>query len=403
MTQPLHVLLVSSSLNFGGSDTYAVQLAHSLLERGDRVTVAFGRHYANPLLERLDPRVGRLELPFRSTEGSSLNHIPNLLGSTPVLARFCVAERVSVVHTVLPAVGLPAWAAARLTGRPAVHTPMCVADVASPLSRRVYRSRLTRALLSRYLVLCDYVTYDLAKHFGVPASDVRVSRLGVDVDRFQPRHAAEARPVVPAVSAARWVGVCGRLEPDKDIERAIRAFVLVDRSLGAHLAVVGDGTQREALEALARQLGIDDRVHFLGSRADVSAVMRQFDVGLQTTKGPLMGMVVIEMFASGVPVVIAARDDEEMRMAEDTLLGEGGGLVCHAAPEAIAAALERILGGSEAEREDYRARARATAEIHYDWTHHVDGVRRVYREVIDAAGAKRSGAVEAASAQAPAP
>jgi glycosyltransferase involved in cell wall biosynthesis len=148
---------------------------------------------------------------------------------------------------------------------------------------------------------------------------------------------------------------------------------------------VGDGSQKGYLQDLARELGVADRVHFLGNRADVHDIMRQFDVGLQMTRGPNLGLVTLEMLASGVPVVIAVRDPEEVLMAEDTLLNGGGGLVADAAPKAIAAAVERLLHESGTDGGEYRRRARATAEIYYDWEHHVDAVRRVYQEVIGGA------------------
>ena len=380
MTGPLHVLLASASLDFGGAESYTVQLARSLADRGDRVTVAYSRHSQNPLLTQLDPRVGRLELPFRTAQSSRLNHIRNMLLSVPVLARFCLGERVNIVHTVLPAVGLAAWVAARVTGRPAVHMPMCVSAV-SPRTQRLYRARTTRVLLNRYLALSDYISYDLVENVGVPASVVRVCRLGVDIGRFSPRTPANGRAIVPRMPGEVLVGVCARLEPDKDVERVIRAFALVDPALRARLALVGDGPQRSELEALAGELGVADRVHFVGTRSDVNDVIPQFDVGLQTTRGPNLGLVTLEMLASGVPVVIAARDAEEVRMAEDTLLGGGGGLVADAAPAALAAALERLLRAPEAVRVVNRQRARATAETHYDWESHVDRVRRAYLEV----------------------
>ena len=383
MSAPLHILLVSSSLNYGGSDTYMGRLARSLVEGGDRVTVAYGRYYRNPLLASLDDRIGRLELPFRSTQASKANHFPNVIGSTAVLTRFCVAQRVSVVHTVLPSVGLAGWLAARASGRPAVHTPMSTSSVAGTLNRALYRFRGTRLILNRYLALSEYLADDLRTRMAVAPEMVQVCRLGIEIGRYRPREHGEAQAVLPGVQAERWVGVCARLEPDKDVERAIRAFALLDPEIRAHLAVVGEGSQREALEELANHLGIGSRVHFLGSRPDVSDIMRQFDVGLQTTRGPNLGMVTLEMLASGVPVVIAARDADEVLMAEDTLVGAGGGLVADAAPEALAAALEQLLAGSAAERGEYRRRARATAETYYDWKHHVAAVRGVYRELAE--------------------
>ncbi|HZC55418.1 MAG TPA: glycosyltransferase [Xanthobacteraceae bacterium] len=94
--------------------------------------------------------------------------------------------------------------------------------------------------------------------------------------------------VIPPATAERikqWDGetdrdqdliVCvGRLSPEKDQRTLIRAMTMLPPGLPWRLAIVGDGTERPALEALVRELGLNDRVVFTGQVSDPFAWMRR--------------------------------------------------------------------------------------------------------------------------------
>jgi glycosyltransferase involved in cell wall biosynthesis len=72
---------------------------------------------------------------------------------------------------------------------------------------------------------------------------------------------------------------------------------------GVHLAVVGDGELRPALEAEATALGIADRVHFTGWADDVAAVMADIDVAALSSRNEGTPVALIEALAAGRPVV----------------------------------------------------------------------------------------------------
>lgn len=93
----------------------------------------------------------------------------------------------------------------------------------------------------------------------------------------------------------------GRLEAEKNCARAIRAFnEAAPRE--ACLIVVGDGSNRAALEALARELGIADRVFFEGS-LDAAPYYALADLVLVPSKYEGYGLVIVEALAAGKPVL----------------------------------------------------------------------------------------------------
>lgn len=134
----------------------------------------------------------------------------------------------------------------------------------------------------------------LGSMVGMPP--VHLVENGVDRSVFAPRDLRSGSPVLLVV---------GRLHPQKRVDRSIR---LLTRFPGATLVLAGDGPDRGALEQLARELGVGERVRFLGAveRSDVPALYASADVSLLTSQWREgLPMAVLESLACGTPVVTA--------------------------------------------------------------------------------------------------
>ncbi|HUY35268.1 MAG TPA: glycosyltransferase [Pirellulales bacterium] len=102
----------------------------------------------------------------------------------------------------------------------------------------------------------------------------------------------------------RLIGAVGRLWPQKRIKDLIWATDLLKVIRDdVHLLVIGDGPHRVRLERFRRQVEIEDRVHFLGHRADVPRFLRHFDVVWLASEYEGLPNVIMEAMAAGVPVV----------------------------------------------------------------------------------------------------
>ena len=102
------------------------------------------------------------------------------------------------------------------------------------------------------------------------------------------------------------VGVLGRLAEVKRVDWAVDVFeLLASRYSTMHLAFVGDGSEREALETRIADLDSElaSRVHVMGARQDLVEVMRSLDVLLSTSRTEGMPVAMIEAAAAGLPVV----------------------------------------------------------------------------------------------------
>ena len=109
---------------------------------------------------------------------------------------------------------------------------------------------------------------------------------------------------------AAVVGIVGRIDPEKNVDRVVKAVAdLPDRLSNTNLVIVGEAVASEnygrEVRSQAEHL-LGDRVHFLGRRSDVPALMAAFDVLVNASDAEPLGGVILEAMATGTPVVAIA-------------------------------------------------------------------------------------------------
>lgn len=160
--------------------------------------------------------------------------------------------------------------------------------------------------------------------------------------------------------AARVVGSLGRLVRQKRYDRLVRA--LAELPADVHLLIAGEGEERAALEALARQLGLAARLHLIGHREDVGPVLDVLDAFVLPSEREGLSNAMLEAMAGGVPVVSTAVGGAREALAP---LEEGAapGIVL-GEPEDLAPTLGRLLGDPERRRRMAEA-GRAVARVRF--------------------------------------
>jgi glycosyltransferase involved in cell wall biosynthesis len=184
-------------------------------------------------------------------------------------------------------------AAARSLSLPIVHHED--GFLPDEVERRHARRNWTRRLALRgaaVIVPSTGLAEIARREWGV--RDVHHLVNGVDLQRFAPRS------VGARGEATLVVGTVGGLRPEKDHATLLRALVEVP---SVRLRLVGDGPLRGALEALARELEVFDRVDFVGSTDDTAAQYRAMDVFVISSCTEQMPLVLLEAMAAGLPVV----------------------------------------------------------------------------------------------------
>lgn len=147
----------------------------------------------------------------------------------------------------------------------------------------------------------------LVKTEGLPREKIRVIHNGVNTERFQPastEERANIRKELGILDRDLAIISVASLKPLKRIDALLRvAARLSGTGVPVRVIVAGDGSERASLEALAKELGISEKVSFLGNRDDVHRLLKASDVFVLASRTEAFPNVVLEAMATGLPVV----------------------------------------------------------------------------------------------------
>ena len=181
-----------------------------------------------------------------------------------------------------------------------------------PLQPRVFKSVKTEIFFERFLLKradCVLVqnedNFNYAVLYGANKENIKYFRLG---NAIYPGHFAE--PANRALSLEdrtkinhEGYKVCtiSRLEKLKIVNHTLKSFKEMRSAINAHLYIFGDGNERSSLMDLGRELGIDNRIHFLGNidQETLARLLPQMDLVLS----PSMGRALTEVALAGLPIV----------------------------------------------------------------------------------------------------
>jgi glycosyltransferase involved in cell wall biosynthesis len=219
-----------------------------------------------------------------------------------------------------------AVAAAALARRPRVVAVYQLA--VPPVSERQRRAkRLTARAIDRHVGVGKRTSREIETLVGLPSDSVRTIHNGV------PDELTTAAREPPR---KRLVGSIGRLEPQKGVDVLIRALADVD---DATLLVVGDGSERERLEALARAVGVSERIEWKGWSDTPRNYLGALDVFVLPSRNEGFPLTALEALLAGTAVVAS----DVGSVAEAIRDGETGLLVPPEDHVALAEALRRLL------------------------------------------------------------
>jgi glycosyltransferase involved in cell wall biosynthesis len=224
---------------------------------------------------------------------------------------------------------------------------------------------------------------------GAPAQRTQVIPNGIDLGRFTPGpHKQGGRP--PPV-----IGLIGRVVPIKDIRGFIRAMRGVVAAIpDAEGWIVGpedeDKDYARDCHELVNSLGLNEKVKFLGFQKP-DEIFPKMGLTVLTSISEALPLVLLESFASGVPVVStdvgSCRELIEGRLPEDRALGAAGAVVPIAAPLEAAAAMVKLLKDPAAW---WRAREAGLQRVRQYYTRDqmFAAYRGVYKTALEAAGGR---------------
>jgi glycosyltransferase involved in cell wall biosynthesis len=248
-----------------------------------------------------------------------------------------------VIHNHMYRAEVVGTRAALLLGELGCKRPAIISTIHSSRIRcvddRLALRQLT-PLMDHLIVVSKAIEQKIAEE-GRSGAPVSLIYNGVDLQRYnhqQPCCTLHEEYSIPEASPI--VGVVARLEAEKGHRILLDAWPLVLASNpGAWLLIVGEGSERNSLEAQAASLGIADHVVFTGRREDVPAVTAALDVAVLPSYREAQGLSVLEAMALSRPV-IASNVGGIPEMIEE---GVTGLLVPPGDSRALATAINRLL------------------------------------------------------------
>ncbi|MCI4327064.1 MAG: glycosyltransferase family 4 protein [Thermoplasmata archaeon] len=362
----------------GGVESHVRVISGELARRGHDVTVVTSRYDRTlPERETLDGvRVVRartrgvvFQTPLDTGVGAALR-----------------ATEADVVHLHYPP-PLTSFFATRALARrspPACLTYHCDLYLGG-VGGRVATALYERVLLPQSLDRVRRIVVH-TKSYGLTSRPLRGRELtvipsAVDLARFRPDIDGSAVRARLGLDGSRVMAFTGRLVPHKGVDVIVRSLPELPKDV--QLLVVGRGPRLPELHALARRLGVDERIRFCPdvSDADLPAYLRAADIFVFPSQNRLegFGLVIAEAMAAGLPVVIA--DMPGVREVIEP--GKQGLLVEPMIQHDLVEKLTTLLDDPNL-RHSMGVAGRARAEERYSLTTVVDELTRVYRSLTGA-------------------
>jgi glycosyltransferase involved in cell wall biosynthesis len=295
------VLRLITRLNIGGPARQALLLTKALCPQHRTILAAGDPSPEEGLL--VDPEVQVAPLDLRRPLAPAAD-----LRAFAQIRQLVRDERPDLVHTHMAKAGtlgrLATWSVDRRTRRVHTYHGHVLEGYFRPSMNRAFLEAERRlARITDVIVAISPEIRDELLDLGIGRpQQYRVIPLGFDLaeHRAVSGHSGAIRSQLGLGDEVPLVGIVGRLVPIKDHRTALRALSQVPN---AHLAIVGDGEMRSAIEAFAGEIGIASRVHFLGWRMDIPQVMADLDVVLLTSQNEGTPVSLIEAGACGRAVV----------------------------------------------------------------------------------------------------
>ena len=351
------VWLMTNTLEVGGSERQFVTLVESLSR--ERLEV----HPA--CLRRIGGLAARLgEIPEFPPGG-------RLLGIHAQRAQWAIfrslrSKGIAVAHAFDFYTNLMLIPVARMAGVPVIGSHRQLGDL---LTGAQFTAQYWAFRFCDRVVCNSQAAAASLRAAGLPEHKLEIIPNGLTEQAF-----AECVPAIPREPGVVRLGMIARMNSAaKNHAAFLRAAAqLLTQCPTVEFVLVGDGPLRPGLEAMAAELGIKEKVLFLGERHDIPAVLASLDVSVLISSSESLSNVILESMAAGVPVV-ATDVGGNPELVKD---GETGLLVPPGDEMKLVEALAHLVRDAGARRQ-YANASRKIARSHY----HIDEVCRRFEQL----------------------
>lgn len=341
---------VITRLDRGGAPDVVLSIVSGLNPERYQTKLISGLTHEPPTDLESRLKVGSVQLVFIRSLRRNVNPILDICALVKLYHLF-KRERFDLVHTHTAKAGALGRIAARLARVPIViHAPHGhdFYGYFGPVRSRliVWIERLLGPLADKLIALSELDKKDHCRFGVTDEAKMEVVYSGIDIESFSKLviDRAKKREELEIPSGCPIVGMIARLEPIKGPGYFIEAASIVIKEVPeARFLVVGDGSLRRTLERLAENLGLSQKLKFMGERQDIREILKVLDLLCLCSLNEGFGRILVEAQAAGKPVV-ATRVGGIPEVVGD---GETGLLVPPSDAPGLAEAIIRILRNPE--------------------------------------------------------
>jgi len=270
----MRILELESSKGWGGQEKRTVRLNNNL-----DYEIFWGVSKESELFKRQKEINGKF-LPIEIRKTYDLNAIWQVI-------RIIKKHNIDIISTHS---GKDAWIGSivgKLTGKKVVRTRHLLTPINSPTSYN----------LSDKVVCVSKGVRDYLASKGVKEEKLEVIYTGIDTQKFTPSIKKDLKKELGINGVL--IGIVAVLRIKKRHKDLIKAI----KDLDVNLAIIGDGPQRENIEKLIKELGVENKVFMLGHRDDVAEILPSLDVFVLPSSEEALGTSILEASSCGVSVV----------------------------------------------------------------------------------------------------
>ncbi|HET9834072.1 MAG TPA: glycosyltransferase, partial [Vicinamibacterales bacterium] len=345
---------------------------------------------------------GEGDMRYLLSPGPAVDYLPSLCRELSPANDYAAFVRVSailrefrpqIVHTHMAKAGAIGRAAAARYNRSVpqserarvVHTyhGHVLEGYFSPAKTALFVGieRLLARATDRIIAISPAVREELLREHRIGRPEqYRVVPLGFDLSALSAiddRSRAAARQSLGIDTRAHVVSTVGRLTAIKQHDLFLEAARLIaNEDAAAMFLIAGDGELRAALETTVRDVGLADRVRFLGWRRDLATIYGASDVFLLTSRNEGTPVALIESLAAGVPGV-----STDVGGVRDVLHADTGVVVPFGDAAGLAGAVTQFLGDANRRRATGE-QGRASVVARYGIDRLVDDIEALYRDLL---------------------
>lgn len=361
----------------GGSGVVATELGKHLAARGHEVAFV---SYETPLrLGTLPERVSYHEVDIE--QYPLLKHFPYTLALASKMAEVVELQNLDVLHAHY---AVPFGTAALLAKQVVSDRPLKVAmtlhgtDITlvgnnasfKPVTRMAIESADAVTVVSNWLRDETHRQFDIDRNLQVIYNFIDPER-----------HESEPCPCIPTCSrkTEKTLMHISNFRPVKRVRDVIGVFAKVCAAIDSRLILVGDGPDRPVAMETAKELGVLDRIKFVGVVDQVASLLNMADLFLLPSSTESFGLVALEAMASGVPV-IASDIGGIPEVVEE---GQTGFLAPVGDVDAMAERAIELLRDEDRRCQFGRA-ARERARTHFNYEEIVPQYEALYQSLLEA-------------------